>query len=386
MKSLVWVDPINRDAHFLKLIAEIIYSQTDQFQVVTTQRSEMILNSHIPLRPFFTNIDKVNSGSISILNKLRLLSNYYVSFQNIAHQVGPDTLLLYSSGVSLPELEFLGIQALKKKASKVIMLVHNLEDTHASLPQLSQWRSHHFIKQFDGWVFLSEYMRQKALEKLRLSRERTFVMPHPHFHPMMKDVTVDPSLMTKLKEFAQGRPVMSFISKADLDHGIDYFYQVLHKVQERGLSMCGVVLGRLGKNWNLTKNHSFIQSSGLSDKQLHLQLGTYSYSELMSVLLLSDFVLAPYRSISQSGAVALALGEQVPVVASRAGANAEMIKEKINGLLFDVSDLDSLVDELVLTYKHFPSMRQRFPEKPDFNQHLAPEPAVKNLLYWLQHL
>ena len=383
MKSVLWIDPINRDAHFLKLVAEIACYQTDRFKVVTTQRPEMALNSNVPFQPFFSQLETIGTGSISILNKLRLISSYYAGFQNIVPQISPDTSILYSSGMSLPELESLGIQAIRAKASKVTMLVHNLGDRHSQFSQLSHWRNRRLLKQFDGWIFLSEYMRQQALVQLDLPLAKTYVMLHPHFHPMLKDITPDQSLASALHTFARGRAIMAYISKVDADHGVDLFYKVLRRGQDQGLPICGVVLGRLGKNWDLQKDKALIQDSGLTSKQLYVKLGTYTYTELLAVLLTADFVLAPYRYISQSGAIALALGEQVPVVASRVGANGEMVKDGINGLLFAPDEIDSLIQELSVTYRTFQSLRKRFLVKPAFNHHLDPWSAVQNMLNWL---
>ena len=57
MNLIICVDPINRDAHFLKLIAEKIHKQsldsTFNFQVITTNRTEMELSETVPLNPFF---------------------------------------------------------------------------------------------------------------------------------------------------------------------------------------------------------------------------------------------------------------------------------------------------------------------------------------------
>ncbi|MFM6250383.1 MAG: glycosyltransferase, partial [Dolichospermum sp.] len=141
------------------------------------------------------------------------------------------------------------------------------------------------------------------------------------------------------------------------------------------LDVYGVVLGRLGKGWTLQANQTLLTELEIDSSKLFLKIASYSYSELLAVLGLSDFVLAPYRRISQSGAIALALGEQVPVVASNIGANGEMVKSGLNGILFNINDLDSLLQEIRLTYRTGQTMRDRFLPTPSFNSHLDPELA-----------
>jgi glycosyltransferase involved in cell wall biosynthesis len=384
MKSIIWLDPINRDAHFLKLISEIAYQYNSDFEVITTQRSGFEINSHITCHPFFNGLDLINTGSISWEKKLKLVSNYHAAFEKVVTRLNSNNLLLYSSGMSLPELEYLGIQKLKKNVAKSIFLIHNLEDTQSNLSRLSAWRNNRLIQTFDGWIFLSNYMRQTAVTRLKLPIEKTYVLPLPHYRPILQDIQLDRQMLLEIQAFAQKRPIMAYISRLDHDHGIDVFYQVLAEVQRQGLNLCGVVLGRLGSNWNLQQNLLAVNRYGLTERQLYLKIGTYTYPELFAVLSTTDFVFAPYRHISQSAAITLALGEEIPVIASNIGANAEMVKDNINGFLFEINNLENLIQEIILTYSNGINMRQRFPRSKSFNNHLDPYLAVENMMKWLE--
>jgi glycosyltransferase involved in cell wall biosynthesis len=385
MNHLVWIDPINRDAHFVKLMSEVLVKYLDDFQLFTTNRSAINLNPNINFNNFFQDLPPINTGKISLANKIQLLTKYNSGFQAVLNNIQPNTIVLYSSGMSLPELELIGIQKVQNKASKVVMLVHNLQDNQSKFKWLSQWRNRKLLEAFDGWIFLSDYMKKQALSRLNIPQGKTYVMPHPHFRPMLKDIQPSQNLFLELQKFAQNRLVMAYISRADKSHGIDIFYQVLHLLQTQGIPICGVVIGRLGKDWNLQKNNVLIKHYGLGPEQLYVHLGTYTYPELMSVLRITDFVLAPYKQISQSGAIALALGEEVPVIASSVGANSEMVQDGINGFLFDLYNLDKLIQDIVMTYNNSQTMRKRFPVTSVFNQHLNPYPLVENMLNWLEN-
>jgi glycosyltransferase involved in cell wall biosynthesis len=387
MKSIVWLDPLNRDAHFLKLVSQIAYKYNNNFELITTQRSGLEINSHIPLHPFLSELDLIDTGVISWKNKLNILSNYYTAFDKVSARLNSNNLLLYSSGMSLPELEYLGIQKVKRNVAKLIFLIHNLEDTQSNLSRLSAWRNNKLIKTFDGWIFLSHYMRQKTVARLKLPIEKTYVLPHPHFHPILENIELDRQTFSEIQDFAQKRPIMAYISTLDNAHGIDIFYQVLSELQRQGVDLCGVVLGRLAAaNWNSQQNLLAINRYGLTEKQLYLKIGTYTYPELLAVLSMTDFVLAPYRNISQSGAIALALGEGVPVIASNTGGNMEMVKDNINGLLFELNNLEKLIKEIIFIYNSGQNMRQKMPVLHSFNDHLDPYIAVENMLEWINSL
>lgn len=382
---IIWVDPINRDAHFLKLIAEQIHNQsldsTFNFRVITTNRTEMELSETVPLSPFFSKFTSLQLGKLHPFKKLQILLAYYPSFNRIAGELNKNSILLYSSGVSLPRLELMGLGVFRRKAKNLTMLVHNLEDIQQTpfwFFQNNQSKNKQFFSSFDRLIFLSQHMRDEALTRFNLDVEKTYVMLHPHFHPMLEMIQPDIDLVSQIRTAAKNKPIMAYISRLDLDHGIDIFYRTLAK-----LDVYGVVLGRLGKGWTLEANQALITELGIDSSKLFLKIGSYSYSELLGVLGLSDFVLAPYRQISQSGAIALALGEKVPVVASNVGANREMVRNGLNGILFNTNDLDSLLQKIKLTYKTGQTMRDRFLPTPSFNSHLDPELAVKNMLSWL---
>ncbi|MFM6100317.1 MAG: glycosyltransferase family 4 protein [Dolichospermum sp.] len=385
MNLIIWVDPINRDAHFLKLIAEQIHKQSldssFNFRVITTNRTEMELSETVPLNPFFSKFASLPLGKLDPFKKLQILLAYYPSFNRIAGELNKNSILLYSSGVSLPRLELMGLSLFKRKAKNLTMLVHNLEDMQRTpfwFFQSNQSKNKQFFSSFDRLIFLSKHMRDEALTRFNLDVEKTYVMLLPHYHPMLESIPPDIDLMSQIKIASKGKPIMAYVSRLDLDHGIDIFYQTLAK-----LDVYGVVLGRLGKGWTLESNQAFLRELNIDSSKLFLKIGNYSYSELLGVLNLSDFVLAPYRQISQSAAITSALGEKVPVVASNIGANAEMVKDGVNGILFNGDDLDALCQKISRIYSTEQTMRDRFLPTPSFNSHLDPELAVKNMLCWL---
>lgn len=385
MNSIIWIDPINRDAHFLKLIAEVIYNQSlndnFNFQAITTNRTQMELSKAVPLIPFFKSFNNLEIGKIHPFKKLQILLEYYFSFNRIANGLNKNHILVYSTGMSLAKIELIGLNKIRGKVKSINLLVHNFEDTQRKnswFPYNIQNKNKQFFSSFEKLIFLSEHMRKEALTRFNLELEKTYVMLHPHFHPMLKNVQPDINLITHIRIKAKDTPIMAYVSRLDLNHGIDIFYRTLAK-----LDVYGVVLGRLGKGWSLEDNKILLKELGIDSNKVFLKIGNYSYSELLGVLNLSDFVLAPYREISQSGAIALALGEQVPVVASDVGANGEMVRNGINGILFNGNDLDSIVKEINLIYSSGKKMRKRFLPTLSFNSHLDPELAVRNMLAWI---
>ena len=57
-----------------------------------------------------------------------------------------------------------------------------------------------------------------------------------------------------------------------------------------------------------------------------------------------------------------------------------MIRDNVNGLLFDVEDIDSVVDKIALIYSQGISMKENFPFNESFNNHLDPHQWLNILL------
>jgi glycosyltransferase involved in cell wall biosynthesis len=203
---------------------------------------------------------------------------------------------------------------------------------------------------------------------------------HPHFHPALENLTFDKILSESLSKFSEGKWVLSYISRLDNAHGIDLYLQIIRRCLDKNIDICGVIIGRQGTDLGIDDYKHLLNKYQLDDNNIYLKLGKYSYEELLSVLSITDCVLAPYRFISQSGAIALALGEKIPVIASNVGANSEMIRDNVNGLLFDVEDIDSVVDKIALIYSQGISMKENFPFNESFNNHLDPHQWLNILL------
>jgi glycosyltransferase involved in cell wall biosynthesis len=88
-----------------------------------------------------------------------------------------------------------------------------------------------------------------------------------------------------------------------------------------------------------------IDELGLRDV-VDLRPGYVPDDELSRLLTRADLMVAPYRSATQSGAVEMAFGAGLPVVASRVGGLAEQIDDGVDGLLVGPDHVDGLVTAL----------------------------------------
>jgi glycosyltransferase involved in cell wall biosynthesis len=61
----------------------------------------------------------------------------------------------------------------------------------------------------------------------------------------------------------------------------------------------------------------------------------------------ADVLVLPYLSATQSGVARIALANNLPIIAARTGGLMEVVREGVNGLLFEPGDKDALADSIV---------------------------------------
>jgi glycosyltransferase involved in cell wall biosynthesis len=370
---VTWVDPVNRDAFFLKLIVDVAGRLGSPIDVFTTLRTGAELEGAGRVQPFFKGVGSLPLGPVSTIQRLRMLLGYRGGFAGAADAIPPGAAVLYSSEVFVPRLERGGLGRVRQKAGKLTRLVHNADRT----AMLLQDAPSRYL--FDDWIFLSEYVRAQAVEMFRLDRGKTFVLLHPHFHPVLETVEADPTLSQEISRWAAGRRLLAFISRPSRAHGIDLFYRTLATARDQGLPLCGIVMGRLDEGWTAELDAAARKEHGLTDNVLRQGVGAYGYPQLLSVLTEADAVVAPYRKTSQSGAIALAVGEGVPVLASAAGANPELVRDDTDGVILDFDAPIEVEACLTSLYSDGGRARDRFGGNR-LESHLDPYAAVTSLL------
>lgn len=125
--------------------------------------------------------------------------------------------------------------------------------------------------------------------------------------------------------------------------GVDVLLRALpHVVGTRHVRL--VVAGEF---WDpVSPYRALIDDLGIGD-HVDLRPGYVPDADLMKLLGDADLVVAPYRSATQSGAVELAFGAGIPVVASRVGGIADQVEHGVDGLLVPPDDPEALASALI---------------------------------------
>lgn len=182
---------------------------------------------------------------------------------------------------------------------------------------------------------------QQVVASELLGPKPTLVTPHPTY-------TVDAALSTPRRADRE-RPVnLLFFGIVRHYKGVDVLLRALPPVlRERSVRL--IIAGEF---WDAAQPYAdLIRDLHLED-HVDLRPGFVPDDELTKLLVDADLMVAPYRSATQSGAVEMAFGAGLPVVASRVGGLGDQIDDGTDGLLVPADDVASLSQALLEATDH----------------------------------
>jgi glycosyltransferase involved in cell wall biosynthesis len=182
---------------------------------------------------------------------------------------------------------------------------------------------------------------QEAAASELLGPKPTLVTPHPTY-------MVDAALGTP-RRANRDRPVnLLFFGIVRRYKGVDVLLRALPRVlRERSVR---VVIA--GEFWDPAQPYADLIRDLNLDGHVDLRPGYIPDDELTKLLIDADLMVAPYRSATQSGAVEMAFGAGLPVIASRVGGLADQIDDGTDGLLVPADDVASLSHALLEATDH----------------------------------
>ena len=170
--------------------------------------------------------------------------------------------------------------------------------------------------------------------------------PHPHFQSLLNRFSADRELTRRLKEWADGAPVIAFLSNMRPEQGFDDLLSSLPSLDAqladwRLLVVSSTVPRRRGK---IVESH--LAEFGFRER-CWCRWEPYSYSDLKAYLDAASLVVTPYRSATQSGVLAMAAAAGLPAVATEVGGLPEMMHSGVNGELVPAENPARLAQAIV---------------------------------------
>ncbi|GAB2197305.1 glycosyltransferase [Sessilibacter sp. MAH4] len=249
-----------------------------------------------------------------------------VSGQNIFHLHWPDLLLRdkrWWRAVYRFSRLLRAIKKFKQQGGKVVWTVHNLQPHSLRFPQLAEYFMEKFIKNVDGFLFLSQYSRDCFLEKYPQFESTPWaVTPHVHyqayygvadlFDDSKKSMTSNDTSDENSKKYT--KPTILMFGKIRDHKGLDALVEAKSQLPEGSCQLS--IVGDLGKYQLDQDILKYI------DRDANITT-TFEYihdRDIPKYFSKSSAVILPYTDILNSGTAVLALSFNVPIIAPKIGS------------------------------------------------------------------
>ena len=198
------------------------------------------------------------------------------------------------------------------------------------------------LRRADALIVHSEQDRYKLLALL--PKARVVKATIPTYKPAAAQAT--PLAVRNLRRelgVPEGVPVLLFFGFVRPYKGLEYLIQALPRIRER-LPVHLIVAGEF---WSSREFYErFAQEFGVQ-QQISFVDRYLPDEELQPFFELADVVVLPYVSATQSAVVPLAFGFNKPVITTRVGGLAEVVRDGVNGLIVPPQDEVALADAVI---------------------------------------
>lgn len=165
------------------------------------------------------------------------------------------------------------------------------------------------------------------------------------FHPVYEQEWPDESRAELRRKygFEQDETVLLFFGLVRKYKGLDLMIEALNKIDLRKHKIRPLIVGEF-----YTDRQAILCEIDTDDVSQYNVIDRFvSDEEAAEVMRLSDAMVLPYRSASQSGVLSNAVNFQLPVIVSDLPGLTEHIEEGETGLIFESNDVEALKEAIL---------------------------------------
>lgn len=219
-----------------------------------------------------------------------------------------------------------------KNKSKRIAILHNLIPHEKRF--FDQWCNRYFLKHYDGFVVLSEAVKQDLL--LMKPDAKFLLIEHPLYDHFGEKMSSDAAI--KKLGIEENKKIVLFFGIIRDYKGLDNLIKAMSILSDDyQLVIAGEVYG------DAAQYDELIASTGKSES-IYFFNQYIADDEVNLYFSAADLCVLPYRTATQSGITAISHYFDVPVLATNVGGLKETIEHKKTGFIIEKSDPTQLAE------------------------------------------
>ena len=132
---------------------------------------------------------------------------------------------------------------------------------------------------------------------------------------------------------------MLFFGELRFNKGIDIFIKLIEELNKRDNQIIGVIAG-------YTKYCDHLKSLIKNPNAFELDIRVIPNNEIPNIFTSSDYLVLPYRDITQSGVAMIAFNYNLPIIANNLDGFKEYIVDQQNGIMIDINDINTSAEKI----------------------------------------
>lgn len=264
---------------------------------------------------------------------------FYIVIRNIR--------IIHFMWVVTPAFDVLLMRLLKRLNRKIVYTAHNpFPHDHKDGDVEKYCR---IYRQVDRVITLTEYSRSEIIKKVPDAAKSIVVIPHGDYETLFSQAGFNQELFNEVKQRAGTRHIISFLGGIRPYKGLDFFIKAIPKIRSKSSNyfflIGGSVIASGGKEEWLRKINQIDQGD------IWMDIRFIPTEDFKAYLALTDVLVQPYISASQSGNTVMAYSAGKPVISTNVGGLGEMTEDDKTGYVIAPEDSQAIADAVVKCFE-----------------------------------
>jgi len=254
----------------------------------------------------------------------------------VVFRLRPDVVHLHSTNqIALAYLILLRLCRLRVAVTAHVVMPHErsrrLDAVHRAIHRLSPLIIAH-----------SEFDRQRLVDECAISAERVIVLPHGEYGFFERESEpIDPTSARRSLGLDARAEAALFFGYIREYKGLDLLLDAWPAIAAARPKARLIIAGDAARLDQARRDELLAAADEVG--AIH-HFAYVPFAEVTRYFAAADVLVLPYRRVSQSGVLLLALAVGVPVVATRVGALAEMLRDGESALLVEPDSPEALAE------------------------------------------
>lgn len=280
------------------------------------------------------------TSSCSLRSILRAIEYPFDIFALVIYILRKRIKLVHYMWPASPSIDSFVLWIFKKIGCRIVYTAHNpIQHDHKKRNVKEMMRIYH---QTDHVIALTNYTRKEIIKLTGMPNEQISVIAHGDYGYVFSKYSNNESLAEEVLRKASGRRILAFMGIIRPYKGLEYFIKAFPLIKNAKSDVFFLVAGSSRfTNQQQLKN---LIAENCAPEECHVDMRYLPVEDMKAYLSVTDVLIQPYVTASQSGNTAMAYSEGVPVISTNVGGLGEMVEDGQTGYIIPPQDPQAIAD------------------------------------------